>query len=277
MPVKQIILLYASPENSENALQVCMKIAKKERARVHVVELRHRAATPQFQYPFSNDLTLTQAPVYEGMIIPEDPGTTNQALKYFSQRFSAAGISFTHSSDDIFLDQIIEQTIYADLLIADAHLNIGEYLTAPIDATLQKLRSRAQCPFYLANDRGTEIEKIVLAYDGKATSMQAIKQFTYLFPDASELPVAVVSILESGQESLEQEALLKRWLDEHFSSATIHVLHGKITESLLEFAAAQQENILFVMGNHSSDLITSLFHKSTGPEVLKQIHRAVFT
>jgi hypothetical protein len=277
MSVKQIILLYASPENSENALQVCLKIARKERAQVHVVELRHRAATPQFQYPFINDLTLSQAPVYEGMIVPDDVATTNQALKYFTQRFSAAGISFTHSSDDIFLDQIIEQTIYADLLIADAHLNLGEYLTAPIDATLQKLRAKAQCPFYLANDRGTEIQKVVLAYDGKAASMQAIKQFTYLFPDASELPVAVVSILEASQDSLEQEVLLKRWLGQHFSSATIHVLHGKITESLLEFAAAQQENILFVMGNHSSDLITSLFHRSTGPEVIKQIHRAVFT
>lgn len=277
MPVKQIILLYATPENSEKALQVCLKIAKKERARVHVVELRHRVATPQFQYPFINDLTLTQAPVYEGMIDIEDPVQHNQALRYFSQRFSAAGIAFTHSSDDIFLDQIIDHTIYADLLLADAHLNLGEYLTAPIDATLQKLRSRSHCPFYLTNDGGTEIEKIVLAYDGKAASMQAIKQFTYLFPDAGELPVAVVSILENGQEALEQEQLLRRWLDQHFTTASIHVLHGKITESLVEFADSQAENILFVMGNHTSDLISSLFHKSTGPEVLKQIHRAVFT
>lgn len=147
MPVKQIILLYATQENSDKALGVALKMARKSRAAVHVVELKHRAAIAQFQYPLINDLTLTQTPLYEGVIEPAVPDTTGSALAYLQHKFNSAGIAFTHSDDEIFLDQLIEHTMYADILIADAHLNLGEYLTAPIDANLQKLRAKSHCPF----------------------------------------------------------------------------------------------------------------------------------
>ncbi|MEO6915162.1 MAG: universal stress protein [Chitinophagaceae bacterium] len=277
MPVKKILLLYTNPENSEKAVQVCIKMARKERASVHVIELRQRTSAPQFQYPFMTDLTLSQTPIYEGVIEVEDIEMGKDISLKLQKRFELSGIPFSHSSDDIFLDQIIDYTAFADLLIADAHLNLGEFLTAPIDASLEKLRARSHCPFYLANDTGSEVEKIILAYDGKNASMQAIKTFSYLFPDSSDLPVEVVSILENGQESIEEEYLLKQWLSLHFADAKIHVLHGKTTDTLIGFLDAQDENVLVVMGVHAGDSITSLFHKSTGPEVIRQIHRAVFS
>ena len=99
------------------------------------------------------------------------------------QRFKAAchvrGIPYSifRNNAQLVVDVALE-TRYADLLLIDLANKEGHIPTA----FAKQLLHHAECPVVVMPVNFKGIEELVFTYDGNASSIYAIKQFTYLFP-----------------------------------------------------------------------------------------------
>ncbi|WPQ60443.1 hypothetical protein SIO70_19025 [Chitinophaga sancti] len=92
------------------------------------------------------------------------------------------------------LMEILLESRYADLILLDPATAFSAiHVTIPTGLVEETLFA-TECPIVLMPANFTGIEQLVFAYDGRADSMYAIKQFTYLFPELRDTRIVVVSI-----------------------------------------------------------------------------------
>jgi hypothetical protein len=91
------------------------------------------------------------------------------------------------------LPELRHETRFADLLILgseDFFKNIG---TQTPNAFLKDAIHGSECPVVIVPETFNIPESVVLAYDGSESSVFAIKQFAYLFPESAKLPTLLIT------------------------------------------------------------------------------------
>ena len=95
------------------------------------------------------------------------------------------------------LQETVFESRFADLIITGIDTsfirNDNECPSQFVEALLQK----SECPIVLAPEHNTDIDEIIFAYDGSASSVFAIKQFIYLFPVFENKRIMVVQAAET--------------------------------------------------------------------------------
>ena len=91
--------------------------------------------------------------------------------------------------------------------------------------------------------------------------MQAIKQFTYLFPAYHNKTITVVRAGQTAEWQCPETHLLKEWLTEHYTRINLVAIKGEIIEKLPGFLFGK-ENIFIIIWAYSNNNITGLFHQS---------------
>ena len=92
----------------------------------------------------------------------------------------------------------------------------------------------AECPVFLAPDEFEYADEIVFCYDGSASSVFAIKQFTYLFPELRSKKVMLLQVNKRANEEFDEEH--RRVMDllrAHYPSVAYHGLKGDVKDELL--------------------------------------------
>lgn len=159
------------------------------------------------------------------------------------------------------------ETRYADLLILSSthfYENLGEmvqeeYLTGTLHKT--------ECPVVLLPGAYSRPNNVILAYDGSASSMHAIKQFIYLLPQFSNLKVLV---MHAGDDEKDMPSLsfIKEYAGQHFSNLSYYKLDAdpkKYFSSWLE----NKEFPLLVSGAYGRSSFSELFKTNFLKEVVK--------
>jgi hypothetical protein len=128
----------------------------------------------------------------------------------------------------------------------------------------------------MAPERSTEIEEIVFCYDGSASSVFAIKQFTYLFPEFSSRPALLLEVSRPGQvEFDEAHRRMLAWLRAHYHSAYYHVLEGNTEDELFVYFFMKRKKMV-VMGAYGRKLIAGLFRKSNADVLIRAVDLPLF-
>src|SRR4029077_9562628 len=65
---------------------------------------------------------------------------------------------------------------------------------------LKKTLHHAECPVLLVPENFSAPKSLIIAYDGKGSSVFAIKQFAYIFPTLRKLKTLVVSFEPDGSD-----------------------------------------------------------------------------
>jgi nucleotide-binding universal stress UspA family protein len=199
-----------------------------------------------------------------------------ESLKTLEGRFAGAGIPFHFSQEAVSLDEILKQSIYADLIIADALLNVPGPVHPSINVSMRELLADAYCPVLLLREGDMPPDRVVLSYDGSYSSMQAIRSFSYLFPHLRYIPSFVVYV--SGKEQKEPADLhyLKDWLPIHFDDSAIEVLPGEPADILPAFASETSGSTLLVMGAYGRSALSRLFRQSLANFLLAKTSASLF-
>ena len=132
-------------------------------------------------------------------------GDTETAIALFKQECHRNGIN-----PGIYVDkgeparEIIFESRFADLLIIDPHISFSGRREELPSSFLKEILARAECPVLLAPDKFEPTEEIVFCFDDTASSVFAIKQFTYLFPELSHKKAYLLEMNRTGQEELSE-------------------------------------------------------------------------
>jgi nucleotide-binding universal stress UspA family protein len=187
----------------------------------------------------------------------EQAAQHEENIAVFRDWAGKSGISFS-----IFLDKGVPvaelgyETRYADLLLmsADTFSKVDEPIPS---AFVKQMIHDSACPVILTPESFERIDNIVFCYDGSKSSLFAIKQFAYLFPQLRSQRVKVISLAAEPPQPQEQ-ARLTQWLGYHYSDVEWIAQGAEAAEALFHYLLKKRDDFV-IMGPYGHGLLTGFF------------------
>jgi hypothetical protein len=170
------------------------------------------------------------------------------------------------------IQEIVFESRYTDLLIIDPYICFyGRDEEIPSDF-LKEVLQHSECPVLIAPEQFDNVEEIIFCYDGNASSVHAIKQFTEL----SACKVMVVEVDRQGQNEFDEaHRRLLAWLRSHYTDVYYQILKGDVKDELFTYLFMKQKKFV-VMGAYGRSALSNLFKKSNADQVIKAIDLPLF-
>ncbi len=160
------------------------------------------------------------------------------------------------------LEGITHETRYADLVILSSDLfyrNLGD---RGRNRQLEKTIHLAECPVVVLPEQYTFPESIILAFNGSESSMFAIKQFAYLFPELSGLRTMVVYATRKTADMPDFD-YIKEYAARHYPDLTFFKLAVDPDEYFNTWITDVKASMLVAGAFGRSVLSESFFHSFT--------------
>jgi hypothetical protein len=172
-------------------------------------------------------------------------------------------------------DVVITESRFADLVILNAETSFENNFEGTPTRFVKDVLAGAECPVLIAPYSFTGIDEILFTYDGSSSSVFAIKQFTYLFPELDEEKITVMQVNSKEEMPVAEREKIGDLVKMHFSSIGFRILEGQADEELFKYLTGKK-NILVVMGAFGRGFISNLFRKSTAELIVKAVNLPVF-
>jgi len=197
-------------------------------------------------------------------------------IEMFRQECMNRKLSYTVRCDHgVPAEEIITESRYADILVIDADTSFRKHFEEPPSAFVQDVLSKAECPVIIAPESFEEVNEIVFAYNGSASALFAIKQFTYLFPQLRNKKITVVQVTETGNWEDKQKHKFNEWLKAHYSDLHFEGLKGNSDNVLFDHLFKRQ-NMFLVIGAYGRTALSRFFRHSAADLAIKTITQPIF-
>lgn len=208
--------------------------------------------------------------------IETDDTLVNANIRKFEERCQKGGFEYRiHKDTDLFaLQELITETRFADLLIVSSELFYENIEKNQPNDYLKKTLHESECPVMLVPESFIPPFSLILAYDGKASSVFAIKQFAYLFPECSDMEALLVTAEEEDKEIPRLE-YIEELTARHYPSLTIQNLVGESKNSFGNWISEKRGSLL-ITGAYGRGELSSLFKKSFVTDVIRQHKIPIF-
>ena len=173
------------------------------------------------------------------------------------------------------IESVVQQSRFSDLLILDAEMSFDAHQNGILSELTKSVLKKTECPVMIAPYAFSGIGEIILAYDGSASAVFAIKQFMYLFPRLADKKITVLQVNNPGNPSITERHNILGLLHAHCSSVMFHTLNGPASETLLAYLAGKQ-NAIVVMGAFGSYPLSDGYRQSTAEPLVKTIKLPLF-
>lgn len=212
----------------------------------------------------------------EWLVKNEDDVLVNKNISLFEEACVAEGIEFRiHKDTDLMaISTLVEETRFADVLIISSELFYANVSKQQPNFYLEEVLKRTECPVMLVPENYTEPERVILAYDGHESSVFAIKQFAYLFPELAAKETILLSLLQHDDE-LYEYSMVTELVGRHYPNLKIQSLHTKQKNDLINWLSGNPQSLV-VMGAYGRSGFSQLFKKSFANDVISHTRMPVF-
>lgn len=202
---------------------------------------------------------------------------TDQAVKLFVRECALHNVKAETCLDKGEpIQQVIFESRFADLLIADPKMSYYGAEDGLPSRFVKQILAGAECPILLAPDEYTGTDVVVFCYDGSASAVFAMKQFTYLLPQFRSKKAVLLEVNKPGKEEFgEDHRRLMRWLQAHYSAVNFQTLKGFAKDELFAYFF-MKTNALAVMGAYGRSQLSSFFKHSTANVLIRTVDLPLF-
>lgn len=166
------------------------------------------------------------------------------------------------------VQELRKETRYADLLVLSSphfYENLGEWVQEEyLDNTLHK----TECPIILLPGPHFTPESIIFAYDGSASSMHALKQFIYLFPQWTDLNTFIF-YADDRKEEIPFYPLIHEYAAQHFSKLGYYSLKTGSGQHLRTWIENKGTTLL-ISGSYGRSAFSEFLRKNFLKEIVKE-------
>ena len=268
--MKRILLLLDGLHGPSGILSSVLHIVQTDNSFVQVILLHRSYVLANLSYPLSIDLPVMETEQEEDRRLLEDN------LHLIHNTLTLSKVNYSVEEGDITLDEVLKNSAFADLILADARIVFSDLLYFPLRISFKDLLADAHCPVLLLREEMSQVERIILAYDGSNSSIYAIKLFSYLFPVWRSLPAYLVTIRTGDKGELDHQEYVKSWLPRHFDHVETEIVQGRAPEKLPDFINRDTGNMIVVMGAYGRTAVSRLFRQSLANAILEKTGAALF-
>lgn len=274
--MKKIIAAFDGLKFSESTMQYSILLAKYHQAHLVGIFLEDISYHSYKIYELVNSKGVSTKKLKE--LEEMDLTKRKKAVAEFEKYCSIAKLNFSvHHDKKIALQELLHETIFADLLVINCSETLTHYEEEVPSRFIRSLLHDAHCPLMLVPKKFKPIDKLILLYNGSPISMQAIKTFGYLFPDMKLVDTQVLSIIETADNShLPDNKLMKEWMKRHFPKSVFTILKGDTKEEITTIVKTDTPNILFITGAYKRGAVSMFFNRSLADFFMKEIKAPVF-
>jgi nucleotide-binding universal stress UspA family protein len=208
----------------------------------------------------------------------KDQATRDAAAADFKQVCEGAKLEFSiHHDHSIAMQELKHESIYADLLIISAHETLTRYTEKLPTRFIRDLLSDTQCPVIAVPKKFNPVTKVILLYDGKPSSVYAIKMFSYLLPQLKHLFTEVI-VVNSVTEGLHipDNKLMKEFMKRHYPKAKYTTLKGIAEDEIVAHLKHEEEHALVVLGAYRRGTVSRWFRESMADVLMKKVKLPLF-
>ena len=223
----------------------------------------------------------TSSAPYETMkeLNEKDKKKRDAAALQFEKTCSKARVKFTiHRDRNIALQELKHESMFADLIIINEYETFTKYKEEPPIRFMKELLADVQCPVLVVPAAFKTIDKIILLYDGRPSSLYAVKMFSYLFGNFQEIPVEVFSVKVQYMDNLRlpDNKLMREFIKQHFPKATFTISKGSVEEQITGYLRNHNESELVVLGAYRRSEISRWFKASMADILMKELDTPLF-
>jgi len=202
---------------------------------------------------------------------------TDQSVRLFKDECQLKGttpeICIDHGEP---IQEISFESRFADLLISDPGIGFYNRQESLPSHFVKEILTRAECPVLLAPAQFKEPEEIAFCYDGSASSVFAIKQFTYLLPEFANKKAILLEVNGTSEEKFNDgHKRMMAWLRAHYRTVNYHGLEGDVKDALFKYFFKQEKKWI-VMGAYGRSLLSNIFRKSSADILIRTVDLPIF-
>lgn len=206
----------------------------------------------------------------------EDDVIVSKNVTAFEQACIAEGIEYRIHKDTttMAIASLIEETRFADTLLVSSDLFYENVMKDQPNYYLEEVLKKSECPVMLIPENYREPAQTILTYDGNESSVFAIKQFAYVFPELAKNETALLSIVDQHEE-LPEYSMISELVSRHYPNLKIMSLPLDSRNEFSKWIKTQPGSYI-VMGSFSRSLFSQLFRRSFANAVIHDIKMPIF-
>jgi hypothetical protein len=270
--MKKILLAFSQDELSDAPLSFVAQLNRKMPLLVTAIFLPHVVLGSFWTTP-----GVLSDPVLVPLTEDTDPAIYQQTKQRFRDRCISEGVPFriheNYKESD--LPEIIRESRFADLMIICG----TDYFDTPyFDLAWDNLHHTLhdiECPVLVLPPNDRFPKENIVAYDGSASSVYALKQFAYLFPELAVNETTLVYAHEKHVEEIPDVANVEELAAQHFGKLTITQLDMNPKKDFPAWLQVHNDPIL-ICGSMGRSMLSQAFHKSFAYRVIQDRKLPVF-
>lgn len=176
---------------------------------------------------------------------------------------------------DLALPELKKETRYADLVLIGSESFFENIATTSSNEYLMDALHATECPVVVIPEKYNYPKSNILAYDGSESSVYAIKQFAYLFPDLAINKTLLVYTNEKRREEIPEKKNIEELTERHFPDLTILKLNIN-PKKFFDKWLSEKESAILVSGSFGRSSFSRMLKKSFVIDVIKDHKLPVF-
>jgi len=208
----------------------------------------------------------------------KDRQARDLAVAKFEQSCRKAGIEFNiHRDKNIAIQDLLHETIFADLLIIDSKETLTHYNEKLPTRFVSDILAGAQCPVLVVPQKYLPVKKVIFLYDGDPSAVHAIKMFSYTLPLQQDISTEVVAAKGFyGDLHVPDNRLMKEFMKRHFPSSVFSVLKGDPKTEIVNHLKTEKQDSVVVLGAYRRGAVSRWLKESLADTLLKEIKLPLF-
>ena len=257
---------------AENAFDYALQLFNDERTLMIGVFVNNLNYTNQVSHMPKEQMNFKYA--YDVFELKEHNETEarKKLMRHFIEKCSKERVKFIiHNDNGSPAQELINESKFADLIIIGFQTYSASLDKENDQKLLRELLKESLCPVLIVPLKVNEIRKLIFTYDGKSSSLYAIKQFCYLIPKlCRDCQATLLTALKHENESIDaiEEKLLVEYLKQHCKDIGVLSVLGEPQDAIIR-AVDYDPNSLIVMGAYGRSSLSMFFHSSTADKILK--------
>lgn len=271
--MKKILLAIDGTNYSKGAIEFAKNLNEKNRISLTGVFIPKKDYARLWNYAGEGIGSTYFVPLIEDV----DATEIKEAIAKFEKECQNNDIEYkVHKDyDNSSIATLIKESRFADLLLLGSETFYKEYGLNKVSTYLVETLKEIECPAIVVPENFTFPKCNIIAYDGTETSMYAMKQFAYLFPELSNNRTYIVYSKEDDKKDIPDQILVEEFAVKHFKDVTIFKNNAD-PSTYFNSMFLEKKNALLISGAYGKSGLGSLFHKSFVSEIIKEHAVPVF-
>jgi nucleotide-binding universal stress UspA family protein len=216
-------------------------------------------------------------PSFVPLLETEDTEIVQKNIARFEDLCQKNGIACKVHKDfhDFALPELKRETRFADLLIISSEKFYENLAGEDPSEYMKDALHASECPVVVVPERFDFPSRNILAYDGSDSSVFAIKQFAYLFPELSANETMLV-FSNDKESKLPYEHYIEELASQHFNDLSILKLDIHPRREFHNWIC-ENRNAILVSGSYGRSFFSQIMRKSFVSEIIAEHRLPVFT